>query len=491
MFFRDLVRGVFKSRTEHDGDPRPERSPAVADLTDLIRFDSVREVVEALNGARETQLGDRYAIDFANRPDHHQLRAEVTDARQLLEVRTRRLWRKTPQCIHVEVPGRCGIAERTQEPDLALGQSRESLQPREAFRYGKRGDGLPGNHELLADVFRQASLDPRRLGNPDAVADDRPGSRLVWRVEEDGSQSTVSLPQRAKHRIAIDHRVIAVAIDIERENPRRLITHAIGIAVPKRLDYHPCVVVRRGDPDTGGLPCAVGGKRQSQPRAIGTVVCGGRESLQETYARRERERSARLQLERSSNLSHMTLRSHHELLSADIRILILASHSIRILINFKRKELPAVTSSERPGYLDRRIGYRLKVAEHAQRRMMDAALSEHRLTVPQYAALSILADHPGSSNADLARRGFVTPQTMTDILRALHRDGLVVRTPHPLHGRILQYTITEAGERARQRGDAAVMEIERRMLSGLSGNDEHTLHDLLGRCIASLGGADG
>lgn len=66
-----------------------------------------------------------------------------------------------------------------------------------------------------------------------------------------------------------------------------------------------------------------------------------------------------------------------------------------------------------------------------------------------------------------------------------------MRVPHPHHGRILQYTITDAGERARQCGDVAVMEIERRMLSGLSSNDEHTLHDLLGRCIASLGGADG
>jgi DNA-binding MarR family transcriptional regulator len=146
-------------------------------------------------------------------------------------------------------------------------------------------------------------------------------------------------------------------------------------------------------------------------------------------------------------------------------------------------------SSPKPaGYLDRRIGYRLKVAEHAQRRLMDVALSEHGLTVPQYAALSILADHPGASNAELARRSFVTPQTMTDILRALHRDGLVTRAPHPAHGRILQYTIAAAGERARRRADASVMEIERRMLAGLSANDHRALHELLGRCIDALRG---
>lgn len=147
-------------------------------------------------------------------------------------------------------------------------------------------------------------------------------------------------------------------------------------------------------------------------------------------------------------------------------------------------------SAEQPGYLIHRIGYRLKVAQHAQRRLMDAALRKHGLTVPQYAALSILADHPGASNADLARRSFVTPQTMTDILGALHRAGFVRRTPHPAHGRILQYSLTDAGELARQRADAAVMEIELRMLAPLSASDRAALLDLLNRCIAALGEDD-
>lgn len=157
----------------------------------------------------------------------------------------------------------------------------------------------------------------------------------------------------------------------------------------------------------------------------------------------------------------------------------------------KRKGKCRMTASaEQSGRLAQRIGYRLKVAVHAQRRLMDAALRDHGLTVPRYAALSNLADHPGASNADLARRSFVTPQTMTDILRALHRDGLVRRTPHPAHGRILQYSMTDAGERARQRADTAVMEIERRMLSHLSEDDRAALLHLLDRCIAALGEDD-
>jgi DNA-binding MarR family transcriptional regulator len=43
---------------------------------------------------------------------------------------------------------------------------------------------------------------------------------------------------------------------------------------------------------------------------------------------------------------------------------------------------------------------------------MAAALHEHNATVGQYALLTALDEEPGLSNADLARRAFVTPQTM-------------------------------------------------------------------------------
>ncbi len=60
--------------------------------------------------------------------------------------------------------------------------------------------------------------------------------------------------------------------------------------------------------------------------------------------------------------------------------------------------------------------------------------------------MSVLADHPGVSNAELARLRFVTAQTMTEILRALARDGRVTHAPHPEHGRIIQYRLTAKGE---------------------------------------------
>ena len=62
-----------------------------------------------------------------------------------------------------------------------------------------------------------------------------------------------------------------------------------------------------------------------------------------------------------------------------------------------------------------------------------------------YAAMAALAEDPGLSNAELARRCFVTPQTMNRVVRDLTEEGLVVRAPSPDHGRILQTSLSETG----------------------------------------------
>src|SRR3984957_5225726 len=82
------------------------------------------------------------------------------------------------------------------------------------------------------------------------------------------------------------------------------------------------------------------------------------------------------------------------------------------------------------------IGFALKQAQQALRIRLDSELREIGLTTPQYAVLAFLDVEPGASNAALARRAFVTPQTMQAIVVALERGGFIARTPHSEHGRI-------------------------------------------------------
>ena len=136
--------------------------------------------------------------------------------------------------------------------------------------------------------------------------------------------------------------------------------------------------------------------------------------------------------------------------------------------------------------LGERIGYEMKRAQHELRLQMDAALREVGVTTPQYAALSVLAEEPGISNAGLARRSFVTPQTMNQILLKLEAAGLAERRPHPEHGRVLQAYPTEEGEKLRRECAKRVDAVEERMVSGLSEEERLTLLDLLRGCSAAL-----
>ena len=143
------------------------------------------------------------------------------------------------------------------------------------------------------------------------------------------------------------------------------------------------------------------------------------------------------------------------------------------------------------GRLEDRVGYELKKVQHDLRLGMDAELKELDVTTPQYAALSVLAEEPGLSNAALARRSFVTPQTMNQILVRLEAAGLVERVAHPEHGRVLQSYLTKEGERLRQKCAERVDTVEERMLSGLSADERADLLALLRRCSATLRQEDG
>ncbi len=100
--------------------------------------------------------------------------------------------------------------------------------------------------------------------------------------------------------------------------------------------------------------------------------------------------------------------------------------------------------------------------------------------------LTALAEAPGMSNADLARRAYVTPQTMNQVLRELERRGWASTHPHPGHGRILQAELTGPGQRVLGACHQEVDAVEERMLAGLSPAGRERLVAALQSCIAGL-----
>jgi DNA-binding MarR family transcriptional regulator len=113
------------------------------------------------------------------------------------------------------------------------------------------------------------------------------------------------------------------------------------------------------------------------------------------------------------------------------------------------------------------------------------------LSVNQYTMLSVLARRSGLSNAQLARRALVSPQSMNEVLLALERRGLVRRRAHPEHGRILQTQLTAKGRRLLAACDDGVREVEALMVGDLSPGDQAVLrHGLLSGVRALRGGLD-
>ena len=118
------------------------------------------------------------------------------------------------------------------------------------------------------------------------------------------------------------------------------------------------------------------------------------------------------------------------------------------------------------------MGFWLKRAQHAYRTRLDADLRPLGLTAPQYAVLATIATEPGASNAGLARAAFVTAQTMQGILSTLERSGLLQRTPHPQHGRVLETTLTEQGATVLAQARDRVERIERLLVTATDGESD-------------------
>ena len=124
------------------------------------------------------------------------------------------------------------------------------------------------------------------------------------------------------------------------------------------------------------------------------------------------------------------------------------------------------------------IGFALKQAQQALRNRLDSGLRNIGLTTPQYAVLAFLEVETGASNAVLARRAFVTPQTMQAILVSLDRAGLIIRKPHPDHGRVQTTELTTSGRGALEAAAAIVADAEARLqiaAAPLSPQDTATL----------------
>ncbi|WP_024877707.1 MarR family winged helix-turn-helix transcriptional regulator [Saccharomonospora piscinae] len=130
--------------------------------------------------------------------------------------------------------------------------------------------------------------------------------------------------------------------------------------------------------------------------------------------------------------------------------------------------------------------YLVKRLELVVRALLDDALRPHGLTTLQYTALSVLRRRGGLSSAQLARRSFLRPQTMHEMVVTLEQRGLISRERDPGNRRILLARLTDRGDTLLDTCEPLVLALEEHLLAPLDARQRDEFRATLGTGIDAL-----
>lgn len=123
-------------------------------------------------------------------------------------------------------------------------------------------------------------------------------------------------------------------------------------------------------------------------------------------------------------------------------------------------------------------------------RIISKHLTEHlkelEITLPQFTALYVLASKSNLSNAKLAERSFIKPQSANKILQDLLVNGWIEKKPDPTHGRRILITLTESGIDKLNKCNEVVSKVEEKMLEGIDINLAYLIRNNLDIMVNNL-----
>ncbi len=147
-------------------------------------------------------------------------------------------------------------------------------------------------------------------------------------------------------------------------------------------------------------------------------------------------------------------------------------------------------SSDTPTALRGHLLATLKYAQGASRTALEGEFAQLGITPQQFLALVAIAQNADISNAELARHGYVSAQTMSSLVARLEAAGLIRRVPCPTGGRTLQTRITPAGTALLERATAHAYAIEKYVREALGAQEFEALTRSLERFTEALARAE-
>lgn len=136
--------------------------------------------------------------------------------------------------------------------------------------------------------------------------------------------------------------------------------------------------------------------------------------------------------------------------------------------------------------IDEEIGVLVKGVQSVLHQRMDEALNPLGLSVPQYVCLQHLHDSPGITSSELARRVFVSRQSMNVLLVGLEKRGLVERSHEPAPRRERATVLTEQAAVLVLQAREQVAKVVARMTSGWEDARRREFRDALALCRDTL-----
>ena len=133
-----------------------------------------------------------------------------------------------------------------------------------------------------------------------------------------------------------------------------------------------------------------------------------------------------------------------------------------------------------------RLSYVIARLERAVRAAINERVRPYGLTTLQYTTLSVLGRRGALSNAQLARRSYMTPQSMSEVIEALESKGLIERTQHPNHRRVLPAQVTATGRKVLEACEEAVAAMEEEMLRDLGPEEREIFYNGLVSSVRAL-----
>jgi DNA-binding MarR family transcriptional regulator len=132
------------------------------------------------------------------------------------------------------------------------------------------------------------------------------------------------------------------------------------------------------------------------------------------------------------------------------------------------------------------VCYLIGRLDHALNRRIRDALAPLGLSVAQYTMLSFLEAQAQLSNAQLAERSLISPQSANEMIKAMEAKGWVARQPDPSHGRIVRLSLTPEGQLQLAEAHARVSRLEAHMLARLNEEQRAALPGTLREILHAL-----